>query len=48
MDKKELKFYEAPAMDVVVLKASAALMAGSPTNAEDVNVTPPEVDPDED
>jgi len=30
MDKKELKFYEAPAMDVVELKASASLMAGSP------------------
>lgn len=32
MDKKELKFYEAPACEVVELKASVALMAGSPGN----------------
>ena len=30
MDKKELKFYEAPTADVVELKTSVALMAGSP------------------
>jgi hypothetical protein len=30
MDKKELKFYEAPASEVVELKISAALLAGSP------------------
>jgi len=48
MDKKELKFYDAPACEVVELKASAALMQGSPTNAEDVTVTPPDVDPIED
>ena len=30
MDKKELKFYEAPACEVVELKASVNLMAGSP------------------
>ena len=29
MDKKELKFYEAPACDVVELNASLALLAGS-------------------
>jgi len=29
MDKKELKFYDAPACEVVELKASAALLAGS-------------------
>ena len=29
MIKKELKFYEAPACDVVELKASLALLAGS-------------------
>jgi hypothetical protein len=29
MNKKELKFYEAPACDVVELKASLALLAGS-------------------
>ena len=45
---KDLKMYEAPASEVVELKASTSLLAGSPTNAEDVNVTPPEVDPIED
>lgn len=30
MDKKELKFYDAPACEVVELKASVNLMAGSP------------------
>ena len=29
MDKKELKFYEAPACEVVELNASFALLAGS-------------------
>lgn len=29
MDKKELKFYEAPACDVVELNAHVALLAGS-------------------
>ena len=29
MDKKELKFYEAPACEVVELNASVALLAGS-------------------
>ena len=35
MDKKELKFYEAPACEVVELKASVALMAGSPGSQEE-------------
>ena len=35
MDKKELKFYEAPASEVVELKISTALLAGS-TNAQGV------------
>ena len=29
MDKKELKFYEAPAQEVVELNACVALLAGS-------------------
>ncbi len=41
MNKKELKFYEAPACDVVELKASLALLAGSAIegvdNEEDLN-----------
>ena len=30
MDKKELKFYEAPATEVVELNVEAQLLAGSP------------------
>ena len=30
MDKKDLKFYEAPSQEVVELKASTTLLAGSP------------------
>jgi len=30
MDKKELKFYEAPACEVVELRVEGQLMAGSP------------------
>ena len=31
MDKKELKFYEAPACDVVELKFASSILAGSGT-----------------
>jgi len=44
MNKKDLKFYEAPACEVMELEASVALLAGSnpeDTNAEDITVTPP-------
>ena len=38
MDKKELKFYEAPACEVIEYDASCALLAGSPeTNPFDGN-----------
>ncbi len=40
MDKKELKFYDAPACEVVELKVTSSLLAGSPTNAENANVEP--------
>ena len=30
MEKKDLKFYEAPACDIVELKVNAQLLAGSP------------------
>jgi len=45
MDKKELKFYEAPACDVVELKASSTLLAGSPTGGGSENIDPEDVDP---
>ena len=35
MDKKELKFYEAPACEVVELNASVALLAGSKIDGVD-------------
>ena len=35
MDKKELKFYEAPAAEVVELNVSVALLAGSDVSAVD-------------
>ena len=38
MDKKELKFYEAPACEVVELKASVALLAGSEKVSDDTSV----------
>ena len=34
MDKKELKFYEAPACEVVELNARVALLAGSAQGGE--------------
>ena len=41
MDKKELKFYEAPACEAVELNASIALLAGSDIegveNQDDLN-----------
>jgi hypothetical protein len=35
MDKKVLKFYEAPSQEVVELKASTTLLAGSGSNPDD-------------
>ncbi len=40
MDKKELKWYEAPAFDVVELKTSVALLAGSKEDPDDVDDDP--------
>jgi hypothetical protein len=34
MDKKDLKFYEAPASDVVELEAEAQILAGSVNSKE--------------
>ena len=41
MDKKELKFYEAPACEVVELNANVALLAGS-GDPDDVSDDPNE------
>ena len=38
MNKKDLKFYEAPVLEVVELEANAVLLAGSTqSSAEDVS-----------
>jgi hypothetical protein len=44
MDKKDLKFYVAPSQEVVELKASTTLLAGSPNpdNPFDGNTGGPE------
>lgn len=43
MDKKDLKFYEAPSQEVVELKASTTLLAGSnPDNPFDGSTEEPE------
>ena len=41
MDKKELKFYDAPACEVVELNVVSSLLAGS-GNAEGINDPDPE------
>ncbi len=42
MNKKELKFYEAPACEVMELEVESVLLAGSgETNAEGINTETP-------
>ena len=38
MDKKVLKMYEAPAVEIVELEAEAQILAGSGTNAENADM----------
>ncbi len=38
MNKKEMKFYEAPACEVVELNVESSLLAGSGTNAENTDI----------
>ena len=45
MDKKELKFYEAPACEVVELEVEAQLLAGSPTGGGSEDVPEDNIDP---
>ena len=45
MDKKDFKFYEAPACEVVELKASTALLAGSPTGGGSEDIPEENIDP---
>ena len=49
MNKKDLKFYEAPACEVMELEAKTVLLAGSgETNDPNTTVTPPQFEGDED
>jgi len=46
MDKKELKFYEAPACEVVELNVNAQLMAGSVQGGGSEDIPSENIDPD--
>ena len=46
MNKKELKFYEAPACEVVELKVSTTLLAGSPEAGGSEDIPKENIDPD--
>ena len=39
---KDLKMYETPAVEIVELEAKTVLLAGSETNAENVDVITPD------
>jgi len=45
MNKKDLKFYEAPACEVVELKLTSSILAGSPTGGGSDDIDPDDVDP---
>ena len=45
MDKKELKFYEAPACEVVELEVEAQLLAGSPAGGGSQDINPEDIEP---
>ena len=40
MDKKVLKWYETPAVEIVELEVEAQILAGSDTNAENATSDP--------
>ncbi len=40
MDKKVLKWYETPAVEIVELEVEAQILAGSGTNADNADVDP--------
>lgn len=45
MDKKVLKFYEAPACEVVEFNVEAQLLAGSPTGGGSEDIDPDKIEP---
>ncbi len=45
MDKKDLKFYETPAAEVVEFDVEAQLLAGSPTGGGSEDIPAENIDP---
>ena len=45
MDKKILKWYESPVVEIVELNIEGQLMAGSPTGGGSADIDPEDVDP---
>ena len=45
MEKKDLKFYEAPAFEVVELEIESSILAGSPAGGGSEEIKPEDVDP---
>ena len=45
MEKKVLKMYESPALDIVELEVESSILAGSPTGGGSENIDPEKIDP---
>ena len=45
MEKKVLKMYESPALDIVELEVKSSILAGSPTGGGSDDIAPEDVDP---
>ena len=45
MEKKVLKMYETPSMDLVELNVNGQILAGSPTGGGSDDIKPEDVDP---
>ena len=45
MEKKDLKFYEAPAVEAVELEVKSSILSGSPTGGGSEDIDPDKIDP---
>ena len=45
MEKKDLKMYAAPELELVELNVEGQLLAGSPTGGGSQNIDPEDIDP---
>lgn len=45
MEKKVLKFYEAPAVEAVELEVKSSILSGSPAGGGSHDINPEDVDP---